>query len=73
MITINPQKQDHPTPQGSEVGEGLISWDAITQISRQKSWELIIESVHFTIVDYYVGFFMSCFFYGTSPVIRVAL
>ncbi len=38
-------------------GEGLISCDAITQISRQKSLEFIIESVHFIKADNHACFY----------------
>jgi hypothetical protein len=34
--------------------EGSISWDAMTQISRQNSLEFTMESLHFLKADIYV-------------------
>ncbi len=37
-------------------GAGLISCDAMSQISRQNSLEFIMEYVHFITADNHVGF-----------------
>jgi hypothetical protein len=37
--------------------EGFISWDAVTQISKQSRWEFIMDSVHFSKADIYIGFY----------------
>ncbi len=38
-------------------GEGLISFDTKTNISRQSSLECVIESVHFVKANPYVNFY----------------